>query len=223
MKLGNKNMSLRVIQYETPVYQEGEQPCYVVFESVSANTSKVIHVVNFIGAEEIRIGRGHEADIRVTDISVTRTHAKLRKSAKGYFIIEDNKSKFGTLALIRSPFSLSLNDPNFIQCGRTLCEISIRRPIKLIDSCFCGGISNTNTRSSSFVRAGLTTKNGFDFFPEEFIPTKKKLLKKLQSEPKLIKPDKQIHTAFHSEAFDDQPRQSSYRHPSSQQQQRPSI
>ena len=204
VKMGSKNMSLRVIQYDTPVYQEGEQPCYVVFESVSANTSKVIHVVNFNGAEEIRIGRGHEADIRVTDISVTRTHAKLRKSTKGYFIIEDNKSKFGTLALIRSPFALSLNDANFIQCGRTLCEISIRRPIKLIDSCFCGGISNNNNRSSSIVRAGLATKNGFDYFPEEFIANKKKLIKKVQSESKLNKPEKQTHTTFHSEAFDDQ-------------------
>lgn len=74
----------------------------------------MIHVVNFISAEEIKIGRGHEADIRVTDISVTRTHAKLRKSNKGYFIIEDNKSKFGTLALIKSPLLLSLSDPNFI-------------------------------------------------------------------------------------------------------------
>jgi len=65
-------------------------------------------------AEEIKLGRGHDAEVRVTDISVTRTHAKLRKSNKGYFIIEDNKSKFGTLALIRSPILLSLNDINCI-------------------------------------------------------------------------------------------------------------
>jgi len=29
------------------------------------------------------------------------------------------------------------------------------------------------------VRAGLATKNGFDYFPEEFLPERKKLLKKL--------------------------------------------
>jgi predicted component of type VI protein secretion system len=121
--MGEKSLNLRVIQYETPVYQEGEEPHYVVFESISQNTSKVIHVVNLLHHNEIKIGRGHEADIRVTDISVTRTHAKLRKTAKGYFVLEDNKSKFGTLALIRSPFAMSLNEPNYIQAGRTLLEI----------------------------------------------------------------------------------------------------
>jgi pSer/pThr/pTyr-binding forkhead associated (FHA) protein len=28
----------------------------------------------------IRVGRGHEADIRVTDISVSRFHAKINKN-----------------------------------------------------------------------------------------------------------------------------------------------
>jgi hypothetical protein len=86
---------------------------------------------------DIKLGRGHDADVRVTDISVSRFHASLRKSAKGYFIIEDNHSKFGTLALIKNPLPLSISEPNYIQAGRTLVEISIRRPIKLLDSCCC--------------------------------------------------------------------------------------
>ena len=74
----------------------------------------MIHVVNMLHTEEIKLGRGHDADVRVTDISVTRTHARMRKSIKGYFVIEDNKSKFGTLALIRNPILLSLSEPNII-------------------------------------------------------------------------------------------------------------
>lgn len=51
-----------------------------MFESVSANTSKVIHVVNMLHTNEIRLGRGHDADVRVTDISVSRLHAVLKKT-----------------------------------------------------------------------------------------------------------------------------------------------
>jgi pSer/pThr/pTyr-binding forkhead associated (FHA) protein len=39
----------------------------------------------------IRVGRGHEADIRVTDISVSRFHAKINKNlSTGEYFVEDN-------------------------------------------------------------------------------------------------------------------------------------
>lgn len=46
----------------------------------------------------IRVGRGHDADIRVTDISVSRFHARINRNIiTGEFYVEDNNSKFGTL------------------------------------------------------------------------------------------------------------------------------
>jgi pSer/pThr/pTyr-binding forkhead associated (FHA) protein len=42
------------------------------------------------------LGRGHDCEIRVTDISVSRNHAKIEKIGNDYYIF-DNKSKFGTL------------------------------------------------------------------------------------------------------------------------------
>jgi pSer/pThr/pTyr-binding forkhead associated (FHA) protein len=63
-----------------PEYLLGEDPQYIVFESVSSNTSKVVHVINMIGTDEIRVGRGHDTDMRVTDISVSRLHALIKKS-----------------------------------------------------------------------------------------------------------------------------------------------
>ena len=93
---------------------DSDEPQYVVLESISTNTSKVIHVINLIGTDEIRVGRGHDADVRVTDISVSRFHAIIKKTPKGYFYIEDNASKFGTLYLIKKPFLLSYNDTNHI-------------------------------------------------------------------------------------------------------------
>eukprot|EP00347_Sterkiella_histriomuscorum_P023422 403334699 len=203
----NKNFFLRVIQYELPTFQEGEEPSYVVFESITSNTSKVIHVVNMLATNEIKLGRGHDADVRVTDISVSRLHAIIKKTQKGYFIMEDNHSKFGTLVMVRNPIPLQLNDANFIQAGRTMVEISIRRPIRLLDNCFCSPSQTNNNQSqrrSNSVKGGLTTINGVDFFPEEFLPDKKKI-KKLKNESHFkLGTDKNQHTAFQSEVFDDQ-------------------
>ena len=52
---------------------------------------------------KLYIGRGHDAHVRVTDISVSRLHAVMIKSTQGYYYLSDNDSKFGTLAQVRSP------------------------------------------------------------------------------------------------------------------------
>lgn len=64
--------------------------------------------------KQIKVGRGHDADIRVTDISVSRFHASINRNNKGQFFVEDNKSKFGTLVLVRKPLKLYQNKTNYI-------------------------------------------------------------------------------------------------------------
>lgn len=49
--------------------------------------------------EKIQLGRGQEAHVKVTDISVSRLHAFILKSRQGFFYLCDNNSKFGTLVL----------------------------------------------------------------------------------------------------------------------------
>jgi pSer/pThr/pTyr-binding forkhead associated (FHA) protein len=58
-------------------------------------------------SEFIKVGRGHDSQVRVTDISVSRFHALFRKSFMGDFVVEDNSSKFGTLVLVRRPMQLA--------------------------------------------------------------------------------------------------------------------
>ena len=48
------------------------------------------------GNDGIKLGRGHECEIRITDISVSRNHAAIKMNPDGFYIY-DNKSKFGTL------------------------------------------------------------------------------------------------------------------------------
>ena len=45
---------------------------------------------------EFTLGRGHDSDLRIADISVSRTHADI-KYENGIFKIQDKISKFGTL------------------------------------------------------------------------------------------------------------------------------
>jgi len=50
------------------------------------------------GKNAIKIGRGQDSDVRVVDdISVSRNHAFIHKTASGSYILSDNSSKFGTL------------------------------------------------------------------------------------------------------------------------------
>jgi len=56
-----------------------------------------MHVINFNTIETIKFGRGHDTDVRIHDISVSRLHAYIKKDELGRFYIEDNASKFGTL------------------------------------------------------------------------------------------------------------------------------
>jgi pSer/pThr/pTyr-binding forkhead associated (FHA) protein len=92
-----------VIDYDLPE----NATHYIVLESISSNTSKVIHVVNMSELNKLFIGRGHDAHVRVTDISVSRLHAIFYKAQNGYFYLTDNDSKFGTLALMRQPLQLT--------------------------------------------------------------------------------------------------------------------
>lgn len=50
-------------------------------------------------------GRGHQCDIRISDISVSRLHAFI-KYEDGNFIIIDNNSKFGTLVKMNKKFEI---------------------------------------------------------------------------------------------------------------------
>ena len=61
----------------------------------------------------IKVGRGHDCEVRVTDISVSRCHALVKVSNRGDFILEDNSSKFGTLIQVRRPYMLSKAHSNY--------------------------------------------------------------------------------------------------------------
>lgn len=71
----------------------------------------------------MKIGRGHDNDLRIADISVSRCHAFIKKDSKGNIILEDNQSKFGTLVQIKAPIVLSEHLTFYVQAGRTILKL----------------------------------------------------------------------------------------------------
>ena len=98
---------------------------YIILESLNQMKEncniKSIHVIQLNG-EELTIGRGHDSDVRINDISVSRNHAKIKYNLDdGTLLLRDLKSKFGTLILIKNPLKIKEKKIH-LQIGRTYIE-----------------------------------------------------------------------------------------------------
>jgi len=120
---------------------------YIILEILSKdkNLSRGVHVIKMETKNNIRLGRGHDSDIRITDISVSRCHAVI-KLEKGSFYIEDNNSKFGTLVYVRKPLPLMGDFNNvWVQIGRTVLSFTVKRNWTMLPACFSSSKSNVDT------------------------------------------------------------------------------
>lgn len=84
---------------------------YLVLESLTLekNTSRILHVLTpTLNIRTILLGRGHDSDLRINDISVSRQHAVIRFKNDGFYL-QDSMSKFGTLVLIRKRLPLNVS------------------------------------------------------------------------------------------------------------------
>lgn len=80
-----------------------------------------VYFIGFSDKSNVMLGRGHDSDVRIPDISVSRCHAKIVYK-KGDFFIEDNSSKFGTL--VRVDNDTEVEDSIIVQCGRSVIELN---------------------------------------------------------------------------------------------------
>eukprot|EP01019_Chilodonella_uncinata_P004197 GABU01005088.1.p1 GENE.GABU01005088.1~~GABU01005088.1.p1 ORF type:complete len:395 (-),score=109.77 GABU01005088.1:8-1132(-) len=99
---------------------------YIMLERLTATTGQTepvgstITVITPNDGEKIKLGRGHQCDLRISDISVSRVHAMLQyEKDRSEFLIVDNESKFGTLILLNKDYKIK-NDKAAIQIGRTV-------------------------------------------------------------------------------------------------------
>ena len=75
----------------------------------------------------IKLGRGHDCEIRITDISVSRNHAYIKFINNGFYLF-DNKSKFATLVK-EDKMNIEIGHKNQkgIQIGRTIVILELCR------------------------------------------------------------------------------------------------
>lgn len=98
---------------------------YIILESldIEKNSSRIIHTAIFSDRnKKFSLGRGHESDLRINDISVSRLHANLLYKNDS-FVLVDCRSKFGTLALHHGDIVLDQDQTKTIQIGRTVITV----------------------------------------------------------------------------------------------------
>ena len=77
---------------------------YIILESLTLerSTSRMVQILMpILRNHSFKLGRGLDQEVRISDISVSRYHAKI-KFLEDKFVLEDNLSKFGTLVLVRN-------------------------------------------------------------------------------------------------------------------------
>ena len=77
----------------------------------------------------VKVGRAQIAEVRITDISVSRHHSNITLNGDGTVSLTDNYSKFGTLKLLRQPMAIPINKTGFdetiyVQVGRTIIALT---------------------------------------------------------------------------------------------------
>ena len=76
----------------------------MILESIKSAPAKVVHVFD-LTHDSFMVGRSIETDMKIADISVSRTHSFF-KIKDNKIVVEDNGSKFGTLVKIQRPVDL---------------------------------------------------------------------------------------------------------------------
>ena len=120
--IGRDGRELNLLNYV--VHEDADN--YMIIESVTQTTSKTIHVINFDSKSNIKVGRAQLAEVRITDISVSRHHSNLILNEDGTVSVTDNYSKFGTLKLLRHPMPIRADkdDVVYLQVGRCTLALS---------------------------------------------------------------------------------------------------
>lgn len=68
----------------------------------------------------ISIGRSNESDVKLDDVSISRKHCFIKKTAQGFEIF-DNNSRFGTLVKMEPGKKIDLSR-NKVQVGKMVFE-----------------------------------------------------------------------------------------------------
>ena len=119
VKKGNNFYNIMPYSFDKKIY-------HIILESINFVKEGVFCVMIIIFTfpnknEEYYLGRGHEASFKISDISISRVHAKIYLKDDN-IIIDDLGSKFGTLLLVRKNIDVNemIEKKMKIQIGRSV-------------------------------------------------------------------------------------------------------
>lgn len=114
---------------------------YIIFEIITHDSTSIRSLVSIdiSNKKRLKLGRGQDSDIRISDISVSRHHADmvLLGDDCNEVNLEDNKSKFGTLVYsFNSNMRVLEHMPYTVQVGRSLLRMTVVKSSCNLFMCF---------------------------------------------------------------------------------------
>jgi len=149
-KIKIKGTVFYIIDFEKP------DKDYIILDGLIKETpeEKSVFIVHFKNKKEIKIGRATDANIRLSDISVSRAHAVISQYNESFYL-HDTNSKFGTLISAGNKFCILYNKPFSVQKGNILFEFMMKKTFCATLRCYHPSV--------------VLYKTYNDFFDETFI------------------------------------------------------
>lgn len=129
---------------------------YALFEEFSFDRKHIIavHLISLNESQSATIGRANYSDLKISDLTVSRTHCKLRMFDSEFYI-SDKESKFGTLVEMSREVKVRESEI-YVQVGRCVLRICEKIPF---DCCrLCRKTNKVDVDKS----AGKTQTDGFE-------------------------------------------------------------
>lgn len=136
------------------------QPPFIVLENMvrdsQQHATRGLHVIS-LAEKVLKLGRGHESDVRIADVSISRCHAMIRFH-RGHFLLEDNNSKFGTLVAMKKPRLLEPGSTVSIQMGRTVLCLSVQADVATTGGAQLLQLQGSSAQDERALRLSLLTR-----------------------------------------------------------------
>ena len=146
------------ISFYKPKFKE-----FLMFETLREDKTKYINIVSLENKKIINLGRSRDCDFSIPEISISRFHSIIHKN-KNELLIEDNKSKFGTLILVQNDnIEINNNNPLKLQISRTY--LKIKKNLSFFSYLCCNvNTNNTDNEKNDYENQNKLYLNVFSYF-----------------------------------------------------------
>ena len=129
---------------------------FVLFEEFSFDRKHIlaVHLISLNESQSATIGRANYSDLKISDLTVSRTHCKIRMMNDDFFIA-DRESKFGTLVEMSREVKVKEREI-YVQVGRCVLKICEKIPFD------CCRLCRKTNRVDVDKTAGKTQTDGFE-------------------------------------------------------------